>query len=140
MPFALSLFPHTYAVVRLPAHTPIPVELYASGDFCSITQTPHELSIVCEERFLKAGMTAEKGWRLLAIKGTLQFNMVGVLSELSSLLANAGISIFVISTHDTDYIMVKELTLEKTKEALASAGHTVEPLLPMPVKEKGMTL
>ena len=70
----------------------------------------------------------ERGWRAICVAGPLDFALVGVLASLSGTLASAGVSIFAISTFDTDYILVKEDMLGAAREALAAAGHQVGPL------------
>ena len=81
--------------------------------------------MVCEEASVPENIPAERGWRALKVQGPLAFSMVGVLAELSSLLAGAGVSIFVLSTFDTDYLLVKEEKLEAAVRALIEAGHQV---------------
>ena len=78
------------------------------GAFTSITRTPDELSIVCDEDAVPADIKAERGWRTLRIEGPIPFEMVGVAAALLSPLAEAGISIFLVSTFDTDYLLVKD--------------------------------
>ena len=68
----------------------------------------------------------QKGWRALLVAGTLDFSLVGILASLATTLASAGVSIFAMSTYDTDYILVKEDALQKAIEALEGAGHTIE--------------
>jgi uncharacterized protein len=104
-----------FAIVKLDAADPIPP--WAAGEFVSITRTRDELSIVCEA---PAGE-----WRCLKVQGPLDFSLVGILASLAEPLAKAGVPIFVISTFDTDYILVKADNLERAIEALRSAGHTV---------------
>jgi len=76
------------------------------------------LSIVCDEKNLPAKIRAEKNWRALKIVGPLDFATTGILASLANPLTKAKISIFVISTFDTDYILVKNKNLEKTIEIL----------------------
>jgi hypothetical protein len=96
-----------------------------SGDFFSVTRTPEELSIVCQESIVPEGVRAEKGWRVLRVVGTFEFSMVGILASLTTPLAEAGIGLFAISTFDTDYLLVKEEDLVRAVEALRSYGHGV---------------
>jgi len=97
-----------------------------SGSFISMTRTGEELSVVCGEDAVPAGVKCEKGWRRLRIRGPLAFSETGVLSFLSAPLARAGISIFVVSTYDTDNILVKEELLGTAQAVLVSEGHTIE--------------
>jgi len=104
---------------------PIP-EWATSSDFYSITRTYEELSIVCPQENIPAEIKINKGWRCLKVQGPLGFDIVGILASLSMPLASEGISIFVFSSYDTDFIMVKNYDLEKAMEVLRKAGHTVE--------------
>ena len=119
----LRVQPGSYAICRLAADASIPE--WAGGDFCSITRTPDELSVVCDESVLPAGTKCERGWRILQVVGPLDFSITGLLSSIATPLADADVSIFAISTFDTDYVLVKEETLAKAMEALGVAGHHV---------------
>ncbi len=121
----LALEPDTYAVCRLDPHVPIPNWAY-SGEFNSVTRTQNELSIVCLQRTVPSGIKYESDWRCLRVEGTLDFTLTGILASLAAPLAEAGISIFSISTFDTDYILVKERDLEHTIAVLQQAGHSVQ--------------
>jgi hypothetical protein len=113
-------------VVRLAADAPLPGWALA-GEFVSLTRTRDELSVVCEERLVPAPLNREGAWRALKVEGPLDFAMVGVLASIASPLASAGVSIFTISTFDTDYVLVKDDRLATALEALRSAGHVVGP-------------
>jgi uncharacterized protein len=113
-----------YAVCRLEAHAPIP-EWARGPSFVSITRTPDELSIVCEEANVPRGQRAERGYAMLMIEGPLAPEMVGVMMSLITPLADVGVSIFAISTFDTDYVLVRASHLERAVEAIRRAGHTV---------------
>jgi hypothetical protein len=112
-----------WAIVRLAADSPLPDWLPRSGDFASITRTRDELSIVCADGVAPAHALAERGWALLRIEGPLNPGEVGVLASFAAPLAAAGISVFTISTFDTDYLLVKAGRLEDACAALAAAGH-----------------
>lgn len=88
----------------------------------SVTHTPTERSIVCREIPDLPGQV-EAGWRCLVVDGTLEFDQVGILASLAQPLSDAGVSIFVISTFDTDYLLVKEEKLDLAIETLRAAGH-----------------
>ncbi len=107
-------------MVRLPADAPTPN--WARGPVLSITRTPGELSIVCEERHVPGEAQAERGWRCLGVAQTLDFGMVGVLSRLTTALAEAGISLFALSTFDTDYLLVRQDDVQPALAALDRAG------------------
>ena len=116
--------PGAYAVCRLGADAPVPLWC-AEGTFQSITRTAHELSIVCPSDAVPAEIQAQREYRGLAVRGPLDFSLVGVVASLSGPLAAASISIFVVSTYDTDYLFVRDAHLERAAGVLRGAGHTV---------------
>src|SRR3954447_20925520 len=118
----IAVLPDTLAVCRLRASERIPswaLELHEG--FVSITRTPDELSIVCDEEAVPADVEVESGWRALQLPGPIAFEQTGVLASLASPLAAAGVSIFAISTFDTDYVLVRAQDLETALEALHGA-------------------
>jgi uncharacterized protein len=106
-----------YAICRLPADAEVPAR------FFSVTRTADELSVVCAEDAAPAGARCEGGWRVLQVAGPLEFSLTGVLAGIAAPLAEAGVSIFAISTFDTDYVLVKEEKLAQAIDALRRAGH-----------------
>ena len=120
----LALLPHRMAVAQLSADAAIPE--WASGPFVSITRTAAELSIVCTEKAVPDGIRCERGWRIFEVAGPLDFSLTGVLSAVAAPLADAGVSIFAMATFDTDYVMVKDVDLERAVDALRAAGHIVQ--------------
>jgi hypothetical protein len=102
--------PEHLAVCRLPAASPWPTPSQ-DGSLLSVTEGDGELSVVCPTHLAPPGARVESGWRALTIVGPLEFSMVGVIAALASALAGAGLSVFVISTFDTDHILVKMDTL-----------------------------
>jgi hypothetical protein len=123
--FIFQVLPEAYAVFKLPQESAVPQWASGASGFLSITKTQTELSIVCQQARVPTDIETSSDWRVLGIVGTLDFSMVGVLSAISGLLASQLISIFVISTFDTDYIMVKQSQLSNAMEVLRLAGHTV---------------
>lgn len=115
----------TYSICRLNVIHSIPEWVYQSEMF-SITKTLEELSIVCCQKFVPDDVKQERDFRVIKVKGPLDFSLIGILASISSILANKGISIFVISTYDTDYILVKEKNWQEAVKALTMAGHIVE--------------
>lgn len=95
---------------------------WAKGDFISITYTEDECSVVCPKSCVPSGIKYEGPWSILKVEGPLDFALIGILSFISRTLADAGISIFAISTYDTDYILVKTEKLDKAKKCLQDAG------------------
>jgi hypothetical protein len=122
----LRLASGRFAVCRLDASAEIPGWALGGGEFTSITRTAAELSIVCAEAAVPEGTKCERGWRLLAVEGPLDFALTGILVSLARPLADARISIFAISTYDTDCLMVREQDLAKAVHTLEAAGHTVK--------------
>lgn len=112
-----------YAVCRLAPGEPVPAWV-PSGGVVSCTRTHDELSIVCMEGSVPPDVQAERGWRGFRIRGALDFSLVGVLAEVAQCLADAGISLFCLSTYDTDYFLVKEDAFDRAKEHLVGRGHT----------------
>ncbi len=95
------------------------------GEFVSLTISGGEVSLVCEEDEAPQGGKAELGWRALRIKGPLDFSLVGIMAHVSGILADEGISLFAVSTYETDYVLVKEENIQRSIEALKNHGHTV---------------
>ena len=115
-----------FSVCRFAAGEKIPDDIFKVPGFASVTRTEDEISIVRETSLAPASPREESGWRMFMVEGPLDFGMVGVLSSISAPLAQAGVSIFALSTFDTDYIMVKETALDAAFAALAGAGFALE--------------
>jgi len=115
--------PWRLAICRFAPDAPLPAwVLHAAAEFWSMTRTPHELSVVCSEDDLPPAVeTAERDWRAFAVEGPLAFDLTGVVSGLTTPLAAAGIPVFVVSTHDTDYVLVRSGDSEKASAILAGA-------------------
>ncbi len=113
-----------YGVCRLDNIALIP-DWSRNSEFFSITKTLDELSIVCPQDNIPNDIICEKDWRILKVEGPLDFSLIGILASISTTLAQKGISIFAISTYDTDYIMVKEKDLASTVNALSYEGHKI---------------
>lgn len=97
------------------------------GPHVFFAKTPDEISLVCETARLPAQgvAAAEHGWRALGVMGTLDFGLVGILAGLTAALAKAGVSVFAVSTFNTDYLLVKGAQLEKALDALGAAGYEI---------------
>ncbi len=122
----LDVLPERFAVVRLAADAAVPA--WARGGYLvSVTRTADELSIVCPEAAVPADLPAQRGFRGLRVRGPLDFSAVGVLASLAGPLAAAGVSLFALSTYDTDYLLVRAADLERSLAALAAAGHAPAP-------------
>jgi hypothetical protein len=124
----LRVVPGRFAICRLAPDAPLPAWVFHDeAGFYSITRTPEELSVVCaEEDVPPAIATVERGWRALALCGPIPFDAVGMIAALTEPLARFGVAVFVISTHDTDWLLVRRERLPQAIEALRLAGFTVE--------------
>ena len=97
-----------------------------SGELTFVGKTDEELSLVCETaRAPSAVLAQEDGWRALRVEGVLDFSLVGVLSGIAGVIADAGISLFCVSTYNTDYVLVKESALTDALCALRNAGYVL---------------
>lgn len=121
----LILLKDRYSVYRFDIESSISLALIKNQEFYSITETSEELSIVCKEGLLSSNKE-EKNWKILKVQGPLDFGMIGVLYSISKPLAENSISIFVISTFDTDYIMIKEDKLSLALEVLEKNSFIIE--------------
>jgi uncharacterized protein len=121
----LYVLDELYAVVRLDPDVPLP--LWAQrGHFRSVTRTDTEMSIVCREEDVPADASAERGWVCFQVAGPLDFSLTGVVASLVAPLSEAEIPLFVISTFETDYLLVREHNLHAAVDALVAAGHAVD--------------
>jgi hypothetical protein len=123
----LVLLEEIFCICRLDPQRDLPRWALQDNSFFSVTKTRDELSVVCPERCVPPGVRHEEDFRCLKIEGPLDFSLVGVLAPIANLLAGVQISIFTISTYDTDYIMVRQSSLDGAVGALASAGYAVVP-------------
>jgi len=109
------------AIVRFsPDATPPAWVFHTSVQFYSITRTPNELSIVCAEDDLPPSVESnvELGWAAFEVEGPIPFGTTGVVSGITTPLAAAGVPVFVISTYDTDYLLVKVENLPTAEAVL----------------------
>lgn len=113
-----------YGICRLNSNDLIPEWVYKSS-FLSVTRTMDELSIVCNEESIPNNIKCEKEWRVLMVEGPLDFSLIGILASISKILSQNLISVFVISTYDTDYILVKNNAINNAIEALVSEGYRI---------------
>jgi hypothetical protein len=116
------------AVCRLPPSTAVPG--WAEGAFVSITRTPDELSIVCDEEAVPSGSRVERGWSAFRVEGPLPFDAVGIAAALTAPIAAAGIPVLLIGTFDTDYLLVKEASAARVSAILRDAGHELAEATP----------
>lgn len=119
----ITALPHRLAVCRLAPGASLPS--WVRGAFTSITRTDEELSIVCDEDAVPPDVQAERGWRAMRVDGPVPFDVTGVAAALVSPLAEARISVFLIATYDTDYLLVKDEAFARAAGVLRGAGHDV---------------
>ncbi|GAA0180959.1 ACT domain-containing protein [Clostridium sediminicola] len=120
----MKLLKEKYGVCRLNKIDSIP-NWIKNSEFYSITKTSDELSIVCNQQDVPNDIKCEKDWRILKIEGPLDFSLIGILASISTILAQKGISIFAVSTYDTDYILVKDSDIDNAIEALVNENYEV---------------
>ena len=120
----LSLLPERFAISRLGADSAIPAWA-TQGSFFSVTRSGDELSIVTELSRVPATVKSQPGWRVLKVHGPFVLSEIGILAAVAAPLAEAEISLFAVSTFDTDYLLVASETLSAAIAALERAGHTI---------------
>ena len=122
--FEIHLLAGRMAICRLDPEEELPP--WAGSDaFSSVTRTRAEMTVVCQEENVPAGILCNKNWRCLQIGGVLDFSEAGILSSLTAPLAGEGIPVYALSTYSTDLILIKERDLSRTVLALARAGHRI---------------
>jgi len=120
----MKLLRGKYGVCRLDKIDSIP-GWAENSDFLSITRALDELSIVVAEESIPNDIRCEKDWRILKIEGQLDFSLIGILASISTILARNRISIFAISTYDTDYILVKNKDIDNAIGVLVNEGYEI---------------
>jgi hypothetical protein len=118
----LRTLPDSYAVVRLHPGAELP-EWVDIGPFRSVTRTEQEVSVVCRDHDVPEGESVDRGWTVLEVMGPLSFSLSGVVASLVVPLAEADLPIFVISTFESDYVLVRSADLGRAADALEAAGH-----------------
>lgn len=121
----LKVLPQKLSVMRLDASAPFP-EWASDATFFSITRACSELSIFCDSDAMPDVPEKIDGWRAFYVAGNIDLALAGVISSLALPLAMKQIPIFSISTHDTDYMVVRENQLDDALDVLRRAGHSIE--------------
>lgn len=116
--------PGEYVVHRLPAGSDLPAGLPRDG-FVSVTRTPDEVSVVAPRALEMEAPRSQPGWAAFRVEGPLDFAWTGIVASLATALAEAGIPIFVLSTFDTDWLLVPSDRAEDAAAAWRDAGHEV---------------
>ena len=124
---AIDVQPEEYTVLRLDPGTPIPPWLLTASGLVSMIRTEAELSLVCRSGHAHGvdAQRAEPGWRLLTVRGPLEFSLTGIMAMLAGTLAAAGVALFALSSFDTDHVLVKQGDLDRAIAAFREAGHEV---------------
>lgn len=121
----LTVLGNSYSIYRFSSESSLPEWVYSS-DFYSITRTKEELSVVTSQNhFVSNDILCSREWKIIKIEGPLDFSLVGIIAGVSAILSSSEISIFSISTYDTDYILVKQKDLNSAIETLAKNGYTI---------------
>jgi hypothetical protein len=121
--YSLEVLQSGLAIVKLDPEDSVP--RWAQGEFVAITKTATELSIVCAEAGIPEEVDAERGWTGFRLAGPLSFDQVGVIASITAPLNAAKVPVFVVSTYDTDYLLIKSDHLESASEALTESGHRI---------------
>ena len=119
------LRPESFCIHRLPPGRSIDFDRLGTASWYSVTRTADELSVVAPEEIDPGPGDREPGWSCLQIAGTLDFDVVGILASIAGILAGASVSIFAVSTYNTDYILVRRGDVDTAVRALTAAGHVV---------------
>jgi len=120
----LRILPGRFAICRLDPGAAVP-EFLTGPPLWSATRTADELSLVLPEQNVPPDWQAERGWKCLQVQGPLPFELTGIMAGLSASLASAGVSLFAISTYDTDYVLVREKDLPASRRALSASGYVL---------------
>ena len=120
----LTVEPGELAVCQLAAEATVP-GWATRGGFHAIVRSPGELTVVCDAAHVPGDARSQKGWRYFSLAGPIAFTETGIVASIAVPLADAGVGIFVISTFDTDYVLVPGSRLADAVRALESAGHRI---------------
>ena len=119
----LQLLKQNFSICKLAS----PAQADLTQEFVFLHVTDEEVSLVCQTAHTPNGVVAaDTGWKALRVSGILDFGLIGVLSSITNVLAGAGVSVFALSTYNTDYLLVKAASLEAGIKALVGNGYTVE--------------
>jgi len=121
----LRLLPETFGILKLAPQQAIPTWA-TTGSHFFIAQTEDELSIMCPQHLIPTDLSYSADWRCVRVDGDLEFDAVGVVARVSKPLADAGMSLFLVSTHDRDYVFVLQTDLDRAIDIYQSAGFNTE--------------
>ena len=101
-----------------------------SRELVFLSKTSDEISLVCEtDHTPPNAIETEAGWKALKVSGVLDFGMVGVIAGISKILAEVKVSVFVVSTYNTDYVLMKAKDFDKGVQALERSGYSVDEVI-----------
>jgi hypothetical protein len=123
--FPLRVWPGRWAACRLAPGEAVPAWATLPAPLTVVARTQAELSILVPEAHVPADVTSERGFRVIEVVGPVPFAVIGLIASLSRPLAAAGISLFPVATYDTDYVLVKEASLDSAIGVLRASGFTV---------------
>ena len=113
---------HDFSICKVTDFTQIDWE----SEYCFVGKSDEECSLVCITNKKPANVIeCDDGWKSFRIQGVLDFSLIGILSEISTLLAESGIGIFAVSTYNTDYVFTKKRSFSKALDVLSNAGYTI---------------
>lgn len=119
----LTVLENNYSIYKFPHESKLPDWVYSS-EFYSVTRTSEELSVVARQNdSLGDDIICNRNWRIIKVEGPLDFSLTGIIAGISAVLSKREISIFTISTYDTDYILVRQSDLNRAIEALKESGY-----------------
>jgi len=121
----LDLLPTPVVILRLDPAAPYPAWMGESRSFFTASRTPTELSIVADAHVVPQAERPAESYRAFRVRGPLPHDLVGIFASLAGPLAEAGIPIFPIATHETDYVLVAETLAARAARELTAAGHSV---------------
>jgi len=121
--YTLEVLQSGLAVVKLGPEDSVP--RWARGEFVAITKTATELSIGCAEAGIPDDVEAERGWTGFRLAGPLSFDQIGIIASITAPLEAVEVPVFVVSTYDTDYLLITSDQLESASEALQASGHRI---------------
>lgn len=122
MSLKLRVLENEFTIHRFPPFHATPDQVAQSG-FYSVSRTSEELSIVCDSAVCLDSEKSEPGWACIQVIGPLDFSLTGILAHIATVLAASRISLFAVSTFDTDYILVKSEKLPSARKALLAGGY-----------------
>ncbi|WP_432627338.1 ACT domain-containing protein [Brotaphodocola sp.] len=118
----IKKIPHDFSVCQVKDYSLVNLET----EYCFLGKTDEEKSLVCITSEVPSNtLRRDDGWRAFRIQGVLDFSLIGILSKIAAILANNSISIFAVSTYNTDYVLMKRENYQRGLEILESAGYDI---------------